>query len=59
MAQKIDVKGNEIRLFRKEDDDCLSLTDIAKYRNRDEPFAIIKNWMRNRSTIEFMGLWGH
>jgi hypothetical protein len=33
------------------------LTDIAKYRNAEEPFSIINNWMRNRSTIDFLGLW--
>jgi hypothetical protein len=35
----------------------ISLTDIAKYRNKQEPFASINNWMRGRSTIEFLGLW--
>jgi hypothetical protein len=33
------------------------LTDIARYRNSQEPFAVINNWMRSRSTIEFIGLW--
>jgi hypothetical protein len=33
------------------------LTDIARYRNSAEPFSIINNWMRSRSTIEFIGLW--
>jgi hypothetical protein len=33
------------------------LTDIAKSRNNSEPFAVINNWMRSRSTIEFIGLW--
>lgn len=37
-------------------DDYISLTDIAKYRT-DEPADVIKNWMRNRDTIEFLGLW--
>jgi hypothetical protein len=37
--------------------DFISLTDIARYRNSSEPFAVINNWMRSRSTIEFLGLW--
>src|SRR5207249_4561684 len=34
-------------------------TDIARYRNNSEPFAVINNWMRSRATIEFIGLWEH
>ncbi len=37
-------------------DDYISLTDIARYKS-DEPNDVIKNWMRNRSTIEFLGVW--
>ena len=35
----------------------ISLTDIARYRNNDDPRFAIQNWMRNRNTIEFLGLW--
>lgn len=35
----------------------LCLTDIARYKNPDEPKAVVANWMRLRSTIEFLGLW--
>ena len=38
-------------------DDYISLTDIARYRSTSEAYAVICNWMRNRSTIEFLGLW--
>ena len=38
-------------------DDYISLTDIAKYKNSEAPADIIKNWMRIRNTIEFLGLW--
>jgi hypothetical protein len=55
--QKIEVQGTEVALMVKEREDYISLTGIAKYRNQLEPFAIINNWMRNRSTIEFLGLW--
>jgi len=53
----IEVKGAAITVLSQKDEDYISLTDIAKYRNRKEPFAIINNWMRGRSTIEFLGLW--
>src|SRR3972149_3200204 len=49
--------GNKISIISREQEDYISLTDIAKYRNKQEPFAINNNWMRNRSTIEFLGLW--
>ena len=53
----ITVKGTEVTLFSEGVSDYISLTDIAKSRNNSEPFAIINNWMRSRSTIEFIGLW--
>jgi hypothetical protein len=53
----INVKGSEVSVYRKEQDDYISLTDIARYRNPNEPIDVIKNWLRNRSTIEFIGLW--
>ena len=54
---KMDVQGKEITVITREDDDYISLTDIAKYKNSNAPADIVKNWMRNRSTIEFLGLW--
>ena len=57
MAQKLNVQGNEIGIISRETEVYISLTDIAKYRNQEAPFAIINNWMRSRSTIEFLGLW--
>lgn len=53
----IEVKGTAIAVVSQKDEDYISLADIAKYRNRQEPFAIINNWMRGGSTIEFLGLW--
>jgi len=55
--QKIIVKGIEIVTFKKNESDFISLTDIAKYKGIIETGDVIKNWMRNRSTIEFLGLW--
>ncbi|MFA5806173.1 MAG: KilA-N domain-containing protein [Melioribacteraceae bacterium] len=56
-TKTIIVKGTEITLLSQGVNDYISLTDIAKSRNNAEPFAIINNWMRSRSTIEFIGLW--
>lgn len=39
------------------DDDYICLTDIARYRNADAPADAVKNWLRRRNTIEFLGLW--
>ena len=52
----IKVKGSEIAIFKHEKTDYISLTDIAKYKT-DDTSAVIGNWMRNRNTIEFLGLW--
>ena len=61
MAKKdtINVQGVEITFFpqQKNEENYICLTDIARYRNTLEPFSIINNWMRSRSTIEFIGLW--
>ena len=54
---KILVQGKEISIFRKEHTDYISLTDIAKYRNKNAPTDIIKNWICNKSTVELLGLW--
>ena len=35
----------------------ISLTDIARYKNTDDPRFVIQNWLRNRNTLEFIGLW--
>lgn len=57
LKSKIIVQETEIAIIDKEMGEYISLTDIAKYRNSVEPFSVINNWMRSRSTIEFLGLW--
>lgn len=51
------VQNTSISLSRINEDDYISLTDIARIRNPDEPKDVVKNWLRNRSTIEYLGLW--
>ena len=53
----IEAKGVSIQVFTNDFvNDYISLTDIARYKS-DEPNEVIRNWMRNRDTIEFLGLW--
>ncbi|GHU95163.1 hypothetical protein FACS1894156_4340 [Bacteroidia bacterium] len=54
---KINVKGTEIVLISREKEDYISLTDIAKYRDSENPSQIISLWLRTYSTIEYLGLW--
>lgn len=53
---KIKVLDQDITIVK---DDYISLTDIAKYKDSNEANEIIRNWLRNRNTIEFLGLWEH
>ena len=53
----IEVKGTSITILTRKKDDYISLTDIAKYKEPDRSDHIIHNWMRNRNTIEFLGIW--
>lgn len=55
--KKINTQGIEIYTFIKNENDYISLTDIAKYKNKEEPADIVKNWMRSRNTIEYLGSW--
>ena len=48
IRKTLSFKGVEFDSFR---------TDIAKYKNTDDPRFVIQNWMRNRNTLEFIGLW--
>ncbi|MFU9946502.1 KilA-N domain-containing protein [Fannyhessea vaginae] len=55
---QISAKGFDIEVYTEDfKNDYISLTDMAKYKNTDDPRFIIQNWMRNRNTLEFIGLW--
>ncbi|WP_352421061.1 KilA-N domain-containing protein [Proteiniphilum sp.] len=54
---KIIVKGTDIVFYKKSEEDYISLTDIAKIRDKDNPSQIISLWLRTYSTIEYIGLW--
>ena len=53
----MNVNENEIRVMRINDEDYISLTDLARYKNPDDPSDVIKKWLSNYDTIEFLGLW--
>ncbi|MDD2482569.1 MAG: KilA-N domain-containing protein, partial [Lutispora sp.] len=55
---KITVKDTEITVIKIDSDDYISLTDIARVKNPDAN-SVIANWMRNRNTIEYLGVWEH
>ena len=55
--ETIEAKGFAIQIYTEDfQNDYISLTDIARYKS-DEPSDVIKNWMRRKDTIEFLGLW--
>jgi len=56
--EKITALSTEITVVSQSDDnDYISLTDIANFKNAEYPSEVIQNWMRNRSTVEYLGLW--
>ena len=54
MAKKIEVKGSEITVISKHGQDYISLTDMLKAKDGD---FFISDWLRNRNTLEFLGIW--
>ncbi len=53
----IKVKQIDVSIYQGQDQEYISLTDIASFKNPKEPKDVVKNWMRSRGTIEFLGLW--
>ncbi len=54
---KIKVLSNEITVQTRNEADFISLTDIARYKDAERTDDLIRNWLRNRNTIEFLGIW--
>lgn len=55
--KKIEVLNTEISVQINQQEDYISLTDIARYKDSERTDYIIQNWLRNRNTIEFLGIW--
>jgi hypothetical protein len=56
-SKEIVVLTETVRVYQIHKDDYISLTDIAKHKNADDPRFVIQNWMRTRFTVEFLGIW--
>lgn len=56
-SKKILVREAEISFFGKGESDFISLTDIARTKNSEDPRYVIQNWMKTRFTVEFLGIW--
>ena len=54
---EIEVINNKIRIMRIGNIDYISITDLAKYSNNDDPSGVIRNWMSNKNSFEYYGLW--
>ena len=54
---KLTVLDTTVSYYSRKEEDYISLTDMARYRDAERVNYIIQNWMRNRNTIEFIGLW--
>lgn len=55
-ASELDIRGTVVRVVKIGGEDFVCLTDMAKLKS-DDPQQTISNWMRNRMTIEYLGLW--
>jgi len=55
--KKIEVLSTKVSVQAHQKEDYISLTDIARYKDSERTDYIIMNWMRNRNTIEFLGIW--
>ncbi len=56
---ELDVNNNKIRVMRINDVDYISLTDLAKYSNPENPANVIIHWMSNKGTFDYIELWEH
>jgi hypothetical protein len=57
MNEQLKVQGISITISKREQQDYLSLTDLAKYKNPEFTGQVIGHWLSTRYTVEFMGLW--
>ena len=53
----LEVQGASVAVLSESQQDIICLTDIAKFKNPDHPDDVIRNWLRSRNTVEFLGVW--
>ena len=56
-TNEIIVKDSIIKTITKDGIDYICITDIARQKNCAEPKDVVKNWMRQKNTLEYLGLW--
>ena len=54
---EINVVNNKIGVMRVGNVDYISITDLAKYANANDPSGVIRNWMSNKNSFDYYGLW--
>ncbi len=54
---QITVLNKNVSFYKLNDDDYICITDIARYKNSERTDDLIRNWLKNRKTIEFLGIW--
>ncbi len=54
---KLQISGTPVAFIQNKNDDFISLSDIARYKDPERSDYIIQNWLRNRNTIELLGIW--
>ncbi|KAA6321729.1 hypothetical protein EZS27_028654 [termite gut metagenome] len=54
---KINVKDTDLTIIQYNNEDYICITDLARYKNAEHTDDVIKNWLRNRNTIELLGIW--
>jgi hypothetical protein len=59
MMAKIKVLNKDISVYTQDDGDYICITDIARFKETSRTDDLIRNWLRNRNTIEFLGIWEH
>jgi hypothetical protein len=57
MKKEIEVKGISVKIVDYDSKEYISLSDIARFRDKKRTDYIIQNWLKTRSTIELLGLW--
>ena len=57
IKSELNVENNKISVMRVGNDDYISLTDLARYADKEDPRYPIQNWMRNKDVISYLGLW--
>ena len=54
---KIEIKGSTVAILRNQNDDYVSLTDMAKYKNEENTGLVISHWLSTRFAVDFLGIW--